>query len=92
MVAHGFLQEQGTKPGEVPFWFPTEFAGFMRWNVARAVESGLRFRPLAETARDTWAWLQHAPPPAQRLFGVDVRNDFTPERERALLESWAKRA
>jgi 2'-hydroxyisoflavone reductase len=35
---------------------PEEY-GIMEANIERALASGLRFRPLAETARDTHAWL-----------------------------------
>ena len=53
------LKAAGVVPWEhIPFWFePGEF-GMMETNVDRALAAGLRFRPLAETVRDTYAWLK----------------------------------
>jgi len=48
----------------LPFWLPAggELDGFMRRDVSTAVAAGLRCRPVADTARDTWAWLQGREP------------------------------
>lgn len=45
---------------ELPLWIPSsdrEFAGFMLFNTQKAQQHGLRCRPMAETIRDTEAWL-----------------------------------
>jgi 2'-hydroxyisoflavone reductase len=47
------------------------------------MQSGLRVRPLVETARDTLAWLQTRPPDRPWKAGL------TPEREAELLAAWA---
>ena len=41
-----------------PIWAPPtgDTAGFHRWNVAKAMKAGLRFRPVEQTVADTLAW------------------------------------
>ena len=53
---------------QLPCWVPEggEFEGFMESSTAAAQASGLRSRPVEETVRDTWAWLQEAGMPTQR--------------------------
>lgn len=41
-----------------PLWIPPGFEGAPRVGVRRALEAGLRRRPLAETAEETLAWLK----------------------------------
>ncbi|MGW2254073.1 NAD-dependent epimerase/dehydratase family protein [Kitasatospora sp. NPDC001660] len=45
---------------ELPIWIPPGdvYDYIHNASVARAVAHGLRCRPVAETVRDTWAWLQ----------------------------------
>ena len=41
----------------LPLWLPgDDYAGMAKADISRAVDAGLTFRPLAETARDTQAW------------------------------------
>jgi nucleoside-diphosphate-sugar epimerase len=44
---------------QLPIWVPEggEWTGFMDGGTAAAVRTGLRSRSIAETARDTWAWI-----------------------------------
>ena len=42
----------------MPFGVDPDHHGIMEINVDRALSAGLRFRPLAETVRDTYAWLR----------------------------------
>ena len=56
---------------QLPCWVPetAEFAGFMEGDTSAAIGTGLRSRPVEETVRDTWEWLQREglpPPPAAR--------------------------
>ena len=48
---------------DMPTWVPgdEEGVGFSRVDVSKAIEAGLRFRPLEETVRDTLAWAQTRP-------------------------------
>ncbi|MFP5504032.1 MAG: NAD-dependent epimerase/dehydratase family protein [Candidatus Sericytochromatia bacterium] len=56
------LAAEGVEPGEAfSFWTPPEAAGFLALSPAKALQAGLTLRPLAETARDTLAWLAGEP-------------------------------
>jgi 2'-hydroxyisoflavone reductase len=54
---------------------------------AKAVEAGLHFRPLAETARDTLAWFGTLPPERQ----ARLRAGISMEREGEILAAWRSR-
>ena len=64
---------------ELPLWIRStgKFARLHEADVSRAVAAGLRFRPLAETMRDT---LAHA--------SLTDEAGLKPERERELLAAW----
>jgi nucleoside-diphosphate-sugar epimerase len=50
---------------ELPIWLPPNYSSDM--HVTRALDAGLRLRPLADTLADTWTWLQTLPgAPPQR--------------------------
>ena len=68
-------------PGSVPVWLPLpEYAGLMAHDVAASYAAGLVTRPLADTARDTLAWLgEQADPPVTGL---------TREEEASVLRDW----
>ncbi|MDR2697068.1 MAG: hypothetical protein LBB40_01170 [Holophagales bacterium] len=44
--------------GMYPIWVPPigHYAGFHKWSNKRAVNVGLKFRPISDTVRDTLAW------------------------------------
>ncbi len=66
----------------VPFWLePGDYAG-MQASIDRAVATGLTTRPLVDTVRDTYAWLQTST--------HKRRIDFPIELERAALRSVAR--
>jgi 2'-hydroxyisoflavone reductase len=59
-----FLEKNEVMPwAEMPMWIPNqgEDAGFGTGSNARALEAGIRFRPVGETAKDTLAWLDTLP-------------------------------
>jgi 2'-hydroxyisoflavone reductase len=70
----------------MPVWAGDEL-GLARTNINRALEEGLTFRPLAETARDTLAWFKSLPQDRQSKIhaGLDL------EREAEVLAAWHKR-
>jgi 2'-hydroxyisoflavone reductase len=80
-VSDEFLQEHEVGPWmELPLWLPgSEWAGMSATDVSRAVASGLRFRPLADTIEGA------AGAPAEDGIGL------TPEREAELLAVWRGR-
>ena len=69
---------------ELPHWLADpETEGLLRVDISKAVESGLSFRPLEETVRDTLAWRGDG-----ELSGAV---GLQPEREAELLEKWRER-
>jgi 2'-hydroxyisoflavone reductase len=89
-VAEPFLLQQGAQPwSELPLWVPCdtteEYRGFSTTNCRKAIASGLRFRPVADTVRDTLTW--HAKRPADHV----MRAGLKPEREQELLNAWHTR-
>jgi 2'-hydroxyisoflavone reductase len=62
---------------ELPLWLPgDDHAGMMRADIRRAVDAGLRFRPVEETTRDTLDW---------SLEAGEQRETLSREKERAIL-------
>jgi 2'-hydroxyisoflavone reductase len=55
--------DAGVQPWtELPLWLPgTDYAGMARADISRAVDAGLRFRPVEETVLDTLAWDRSVP-------------------------------
>jgi 2'-hydroxyisoflavone reductase len=68
---------------EMPLWIP---GVEMRFDCRKAIGAGLRFRPLAETIRDTLAWA------ATRSADYALRAGLKPEREVGLLREWRGRS
>jgi 2'-hydroxyisoflavone reductase len=83
-VPDQFLQAHNVQPyTELPLWVPeAEAGGFDHFSARRALEAGLKIRPLSVTIRDTLAWA------ASRPAAYAWRNGLAPEREAALLEAW----
>ncbi len=81
-----FLLAQGVQPwSELPLWVPASdpaYAGFNAVSVARALAAGLTYRPLADTAADTLAWLATRPADYAWRAGMDHG------RERELLAAY----
>ena len=69
----------------MPLWLPRpEYDGLGAHDVAPSLEAGLTIRPLAETVRDTNAWLDATPEAA--VSGISL------DRERELLDAWGPAA
>lgn len=84
-VPQEFLVEQGVEewmgPGSLPLWLNRpEYDGLGSHDPTPSYEAGLTLRPLADTARDTLAWVRETPDAA--ITGIDR------EREAALLQAW----
>jgi nucleoside-diphosphate-sugar epimerase len=65
-VPQDFLVEQRVEPwsgpDSVPLWLPRpEYDGLIAHDAAPSFDAGLTTRPIAETARDTLAWLRTTP-------------------------------
>jgi 2'-hydroxyisoflavone reductase len=83
-VGADFLLQRGVTPWtELPLWVPDpEEWGLMQVSVAKAIESGLRFRTLVETARDTLDWAMSRPADHQWRAGLAA------DKEALLLAEW----
>jgi len=82
-----FLIEAGETPQEsLPFWQPPEgrYLNYGRMDNRRAIAAGLRFRPLAVTARDTLDWHRTR----SRAEQDQLRAGPSREREAELLARW----
>ena len=66
----------------VPIWVPPSDIGMAQVSHARAIKTGLTFRPLSATIADTLAWWQTLPPERQ----AKVRAGLTAEQESAALK------
>jgi 2'-hydroxyisoflavone reductase len=73
----------------LPLWAVAEGESGAVWDVhsERALDAGLVCRPIAETVRDTWAWLRDA----EDLTDGDGRvngHGTAPEKEAEVLAAW----
>jgi len=89
-VSEEFLKEQKVDGfTDLPMWLSqSESPGFATINHKKAIATGLRSRPLADTIRDTLAWSAESRPPGYdfpRGFGLPA------EREKQLLAAWKGR-
>lgn len=87
-VPQEFLTEQGVEPWmgpeALPLWLPRpEYDGLGSHDPAPSRAAGLALRPLADTARDTLAWVRADP--AAPVSGMSR------EREAAVLAAWHAR-
>jgi 2'-hydroxyisoflavone reductase len=77
-----FLNQNKVAPwSDLPVWIPDtpEEAGFSRFDVSKAIQAGLMFRPLEETIRETIDWAKTRP------AEYEWRAGLKPEREQELL-------
>jgi len=85
-----FLLDKEVQPwSELPLWVPssdTQSANIHAVSIARALDAGLTFRPVADTVRDTLAW------DATRPAGRSWRAGLRAEREAEILEAWRNRS
>lgn len=69
-----------------PIWVPYlgDTRGFHTWQNRRAVQAGLKFRPVEQTVLDTLAWYQEQLKEAQGR----TKLAFSPEQEAEMLKRW----
>ena len=79
-----YTQEAG--PVDLTIWIPAagETAGFHTRVVSKAVNAGLKFRPLKDTINDTMAWMKTRPEERQKKLAVGM----TLEREAEVLKAF----
>jgi 2'-hydroxyisoflavone reductase len=82
-----FLLKQGEDgDGSLPIWAPYQdkYKGIHTWSNARAIKAGLKFRPIATTAKDTLIWFRTLPKERQDKLKAGP----SAEREVAMLTAW----
>ena len=83
-VDEEFLRANKVRPYmELPLWLPKGQRG--HFDLQKAMAAGLTFRSVADTIRDTEAWLRTRPADYKWRAGM------TPEREAKMLRDWAAR-
>ncbi len=93
-LSEEFLLEESVKPwSEIPFWFPgEEGVNFFSIDCGKALQAGLKFRPLSETVKDTLAWITSREnlkkEPARPLVTAQGQIGLNPDREKELLRRW----
>jgi 2'-hydroxyisoflavone reductase len=93
-----FLDSHGVQDGQFPLYAPPtgQSAGLHRCNISKALERGLAFRPLPETAGATLKWYQSLPSATQAAiapqFARKPSQELWLDTEKQLLEAWNQRA
>lgn len=85
-----FMEAQKVRPwSDMPVWLPAEgdTAGEGQISVKAAMAKGLTHRPLAETVRDTLAYVDTWPAERQ----AKLKAGLSPEREAEVLAAWKQR-
>jgi 2'-hydroxyisoflavone reductase len=73
-----FLNQNKVEPwSDMPVWVPDdeEGVGFSRVDVSKAINAGLKFRPLEETVRDTLEWAQARPAEHEWRAGMKAERE-----------------
>ena len=89
-VPADFLEEAKVAPwSDMPVWIPPAGEGGAIATISnkRAIEAGLTFRPLEETARDTLEWYKAQSPLRRDKFRAGIPSI----REAAVLNAWHKK-
>lgn len=95
-IDNAFLEQQKIDENRFPLYAPPrgETAGFHRCSIARALGKGLKFRPVADTAKATLDWYKSLPPETQSRvapqFAAQGGEKSWLEREKELLEKFRK--
>lgn len=74
-----FIEALGENTPNLPFYVPAAYDGIMAISIQKALDTGLKLRPLADTSRDTLHWIQ------TRSEGSAIAGAMPPEREAELL-------
>lgn len=86
-----FLASQQVRPwSDMPAWVPADgpSPGLLQVSIRRALDQGLTYRPIADTARDTLAWFRSLPAERQ----ANLMAGLSAEREAEVLRAWHERA
>ncbi len=92
-IDNDFLKSHGMAD-QFPLYAPPsgQTAGLHRCNVSRALAKGLRFRPMADTAKATLDWYRSLPPEIQSRvapqFATKANEEPLLQQEKKLLAAW----
>lgn len=89
-VSADFLAEHRVRPySDLPVWQPPRNGreGFARFDITPEIRTGLTFRPLAVTVKETLDWFRTLAPARQ----AQLKAGLTPEREKEVLALWHRR-
>jgi 2'-hydroxyisoflavone reductase len=92
-VPEAFLLERNVTPWtELPLWLPADDGGVMSVDIRRALATGLAFRPLPDTIRDTFVWQEQLGPEPAPAISISAspkpKVGLAAERETELLTAW----
>ena len=77
-----FLVEQQVAPWMgLPLWLPDHMVNMTRVSVKKALNAGLRYRPLDETVQDTLEWYRSTP---KQEWPAGI----SPDKEQEVLANW----
>jgi 2'-hydroxyisoflavone reductase len=86
-VDETFLLAQEVGPFvELPLWLPESLHNLMRADCSKAIQAGLTFQSISQTAQETLAWSKTRPDDHPWRAGLSR------EREQALLKLWKQGA
>ncbi|GAC1398286.1 MAG: SDR family oxidoreductase [Chloroflexota bacterium] len=88
-VSEEFLLEHDVTPWtELPLWVPDtpDMKGFDSWDIGRALDQGLTFRPVEDTVAATLEWERTREP------GLEPRAGLDRQKEEILLRAWRNHA
>ena len=94
-VSDQFLLDRSVAPWtELPLWMPPGQDADHVWDAetAAAERAGLKTRPVAETVRDTWAWMQAGGAvPDAPVRDYISNHGIDPDKEQRILAEWRAR-
>ncbi len=80
-VSEEFMQENEVAPwSDMPLHLPKSLANMRAANIDKALEKGLKFRPLSETVFDTLNW--------RKDIDTEMKAGISEQREKDLLQKW----
>jgi len=85
-IPEGFLEEQNVNPwSDMPTWIPGDPLSYV--SIERAVNAGLTFRSIEQTARDTLEWDKSRPVEERENRSAGLSR----HREREIITAWKNR-
>ncbi|MGI8670189.1 MAG: NAD-dependent epimerase/dehydratase family protein [Aridibacter sp.] len=83
-VSEEFMDENNVAPwSDMPLHLPESLVFMRTANVDKALEKGLKIRPLSETIRETLDW--------RKTIDEEMKAGISSEREKELLQKWHER-